>query len=112
MNNKNENPTWVKDPSSQEKIKLPSGRTVKDVKQDAKKFKKINNVSHHVSLEVQAEKNGLGCLWNDFVLRSKELIGMKSSAKESKLQDYCKDTLIMGDTGTGADRLANELPTT
>lgn len=107
MKNNNEQSHWVEDPSALEKAKLPSGRSIKSVKKDAKKFKKLNGVTHHAALDIEAEKNGLGCLWSDFVLRAKELLGTtRAKDKTQNKQPYSKNTLILGDTGTGRDRIA------
>lgn len=44
-------------------LRFPSGRTVKDVKRDAKRFARTADISHSAALDTLARVNGLDLCW-------------------------------------------------
>lgn len=50
-------------------LRFPSGRTIKDVKNDAKRFAKTADISHTCALDTLARVNGLDMCWSAAVCK-------------------------------------------
>jgi len=87
------------------KIKLPSGRSIQNVKQDAKRNKKKNKVTMGLALDLEAEKNGLACFWHDFIARAKDLFGGRFGLDMAHYPTY-RSSLYLGSSYSGTERFA------
>jgi hypothetical protein len=85
-------------------IPLPSGKNIKQCRQDSKRHKKKTSTPMSLSLDHILVQNGEYSSWQDFMIRAKSLFLM-FSGKQTKAIDVAPQTLFLSSAGANMDNV-------